>query len=101
MMPPAARHPGSRTAPAAARRPGLRRLGTPRPATVRADARGLPLAVGRSAVEAVAEEWVVEDRWWTARPLRRRYFELVLADGRNAVVFRELDAGRWYSQPGG
>ena len=32
----------------------------------------------------------MEDRWWTGRPVRRRYFELVLAGGRNAVVFREL-----------
>jgi hypothetical protein len=81
---------------------GMRRLGTPRPASVRADGDGVPEAVGRTAVEAVAEEWVVEDRWWTGRPLKRRYFELVLADGRNATVFRDLaaGAGRWYSQVG-
>ena len=76
----------------------LRRLGTPRPAAVRADARGLPLSLGRTAVESVAEEWVVEDRWWTGRPLRRRYFELVLAGGRNAVVFRDLCGGSWFEQ---
>jgi hypothetical protein len=79
---------------------GLRRLGTPRPATVRAGEDGVPVAVGSAAVDAVAEEWVVEDRWWTGRPLRRRYFELVLADGRNAVVFRELGGGRWFAQQG-
>ena len=79
----------------------MRRLGTPRAATVRASDGGVPVAVGRTAVEAVAEEWVVEDRWWTGRPLRRRYFELVLADGRNAVVFRDLrEQGRWYAQVG-
>ena len=77
---------------------GMRRLGTPAPAPVRAGTDGVPAAVGGSAVEAVAEEWVVEDRWWTGTPLRRRYFELVLADGRNAVVFR--DGGRWYAQSG-
>jgi len=50
-------------------------------------------------VDAVREEWLIEDRWWTPKPLRRRYFELVLADGRNAVVFREpADAGRWFLQ---
>jgi hypothetical protein len=49
-------------------------------------------------VHAVLEEWVVEDRWWTSRPLRRRYFELVLADGRNAVVYRDLAGGRWFTQ---
>jgi hypothetical protein len=79
---------------------GMRRLGTPRPARVRASDSGVPVELGRVAVETVAEEWVVEDRWWTGRPLRRRYFELVLADGRNAVVFRELGRGRWYSQAG-
>jgi hypothetical protein len=50
-------------------------------------------------VEARREEWLVEDRWWTPKPLRRRYFELVLADGRNIVVFREpADSGRWFEQ---
>jgi hypothetical protein len=47
----------------------------------------------------VREEWLVEDRWWTPKPLQRRYFELVLADGRNLVVFREPPDGvRWYEQ---
>ena len=82
--------------------PGLRRLGDPRPAAVGAGPQGVPVAVGRTRVEAVSEEWVVEDRWWTDAPLRRRYFELVLADGRNVVVFRDLGAGerRWYEQRG-
>jgi hypothetical protein len=57
---------------------------------------GEPAAVDSAAVEAVREEWLVEDRWWTSKPLRRRYFELVLADGRNVVVFREGD--RWFLQ---
>jgi hypothetical protein len=54
---------------------------------------GVPSAVESVAVDAVREEWLVEDRWWTPRPLRRRYFELVLADGRNVVVFREPAPG--------
>ena len=76
----------------------LRRLGTPRPAAVRCAAGGVPDALAGAPVEAVREEWVVEDRWWTAEPLRRRYFELVLADGRDVVVFRDLVEGRWYVQ---
>ena len=78
--------------------PGARRLGAPRPVTVEADGRGVPTAVAGVAVEVVREEWVVEDRWWTPRPLRRRYFELVLANGRNSVVFRDLVEGKWLSQ---
>ena len=72
----------------------------PRPADVRAGEDGVPLAVGGVAVEAVREEWLVEDRWWTPRPLSRRYFELALTDGRCIVVFREPDeaGGRWFSQ---
>jgi len=58
----------------------------------------VPAAVGGAAVEAVREDWVVEDCWWTGRPVRRRYFELVLADGRNVVVFRDLAGGRWLMQ---
>jgi hypothetical protein len=76
----------------------VRRLGAPRPARVEAAADGRPAAVAAEAVDAVAEEWVVEDRWWTGRPLRRRYFELILAGGRNVVVFRDLGEGGWYEQ---
>ena len=67
---------------------------------VLAGADGVPARLGERAVEAVREEWVVEDRWWTGRPLRRRYFELVLEDGVNAVVFHDLARKRWFAQRG-
>ncbi len=51
-------------------------------------------------VEAVIESWLVEDRWWTERPLRRRYWELLDARGRNLVVFHDLAAGGWFAQRG-
>jgi hypothetical protein len=54
--------------------------------------------VAGAEVDSVREEWVVEDRWWTTRPLRRRYFEVVLIDGRNLVVFRDLVGGGWFLQ---
>lgn len=78
--------------------PGLRRIGAPRTVAVQVGSGGAPAALGRTEVEAVSEEWVVEDRWWTDAPLRRRYFEVVLADGRDAVVFCDLIEGRWYAQ---
>ena len=68
----------------------------PQRVRVRTDAVGEPATVDAVAVEAIREEWLVEDRWWTPEPLRRRYFELVLADGRNVVVFWE--ASRWFVQ---
>jgi hypothetical protein len=65
---------------------------------VTADETGRPDAVDDRPVEAVRESWLVEDRWWTGNPLRRRYWELVTADGRNVVVFRDLGGGGWFSQ---
>jgi hypothetical protein len=71
----------------------------PDPVEVQAAADGAPVAVVATAVEAVREVWVVADRWWTSTPLRRRYYELALADGRCVVVFRDLESGRWFAQP--
>ena len=76
----------------------MRRLSEPWPVAVRAGADGTPLAVEGRRVVAVRESWLIEDRWWTERPLRRRYWELVAEDGRNVVVFRELATGRWFGQ---
>ncbi len=78
--------------------PGLRRLYTPRPVRVEVGSGGAPVSVDGVVVEAVREEWVLEDRWWTPRPLRRHYYELVLAGGRNVTVFRSGFSGRWYRQ---
>ena len=82
----------------AARGSRSRRLGAPTPVRVRSGPGTRPVALGGAPVESILEEWLVEDRWWTGRALSRRYFELVLADGRDAVVFLDLIAGRWYSQ---
>ncbi len=74
----------------------------PRPVEVVAGENGAPRAVAGIAVEAVREDWLVEDRWWTPKPLQRRYFELVLTNGCDLVVFREPaeppEAGRWFEQ---
>jgi hypothetical protein len=78
-------------------RQGVRRLYAPQRVTVEVDSEGVPTAVEGVEVVAVREEWVVEDRWWTLRRMWRHYFELVLLDGRNAVVFRSSDE-RWYRQ---
>lgn len=80
---------------------GPKRLYLPVAASVRAAPSGRPLAVDGHAVEAVRESWLVEDRWWTRRPLRRRYWELVTERGELVIVFRELAAGgRWFRQRG-
>jgi hypothetical protein len=77
---------------------GPRRLATPRKVGVRTVEGGRPEDVDGRKIEAVRESWLVEDRWWSERPLRRRYWEVVTDDGRNLVVFRELGSGEWYAQ---
>ena len=73
----------------------------PRPTRVELGGDGLPRRVAGRAVETVREEWRVEEGWWTDVPIRRRYLELVLADGRIAVVYEDRgQPGRWYTQRG-
>ncbi len=76
----------------------VRRLATPRAVDVRVEAGGRPTAVDGRAVEAVRESWLVEDRWWTEAPLRRRYWEVVTDNGRDLVVCRDLESGGWFAQ---
>jgi hypothetical protein len=75
-----------------------RRLAEPRRARVREDASGRPVVVDRRTVESVRESWLIEDRWWTDTPLRRRYWEVVTTCGRDLVVYRDLVAGTWHTQ---
>jgi hypothetical protein len=57
-----------------------------------------PVSVNRLGVARVREEWRVVDRWWTEAPVRRRYFDVVLESGQNAVVFLDEEIGRWFTQ---
>ena len=75
-----------------------RRLATARAARVRATRAGRPLEVDGQRIEHVRESWLVEDRWWTEQPLRRRYWELVSDGGRDLVVYHDLASGSWLRQ---
>ena len=77
---------------------GPRQLALPRRARVQVATGGQPLTVDGRRVDAVRESWLVEDRWWTDRPLRRRYWEVVTACGRDVVVFHDLVTGGWFTQ---
>jgi hypothetical protein len=78
----------------------MNRLYRPRPVEVQVGPDGIPSVIGKANVDAVREQWLVEDRWWTPRRLRRRYFELTMSDGADRVVFCDLESGRWFSQRG-
>jgi len=72
-------------------------LNAPKPARVRWHD-GFPAQVNGERIESLRESWLVEDRWWTAEPLRRRYWELVGERGRNVIVFHDLCRGSWHIQ---
>ena len=76
------------------------RLNAPRPIHVEPELDGSPQRVNRRGVALVREEWRVVDRWWTEEPVHRRYFDVVLEGGENAVVYRDEEAGGWFSQRG-
>lgn len=75
------------------------RIYAPSRVAVAVDDRGHPACIEAGAVEAIREDWLVEDRWWDEAPLRRHYYELVLVDGRNVVIFCDLQRGGWFRQP--
>ncbi|MGH2905396.1 MAG: DNA polymerase Y family protein [Solirubrobacterales bacterium] len=83
----------------AALSPGPVPLSRPKPAVgLKTSGEGAPVRLRGRPVTSERERWVVEDRWWTGRPVRRRYFELVLADGSNVVVFQDLGTRNWFEQ---
>lgn len=75
-----------------------RRLSIPRRVAVSAGGDGTPQVIDGRAVEAVRESWLVEDRWWTDRPLSRHYWEVVTVCGRDEIVFCDLVSERWWRQ---
>ena len=91
---------GSRVASAAGTQGRVARFNAPRAARVAANASGFPVEVNHQAVAFLREEWRVVDRWWTEEPIARRYFEVVLQSGENAVVFRDETCRCWFTQRG-
>ena len=79
---------------------GPRILGAPRSVRVAADGAGLPRSLDGRPVASVRDEWRVDEGWWTGRGARRRYFDVVLADGQSTVVFLDRRTGRWFTQRG-
>jgi hypothetical protein len=62
---------------------------------------GLPGPPGRRRsipVAQVAERWRIDEGWWGPNPLSRLYYRLVLADGRLAIVYRDLGDETWWAQ---
>ena len=79
---------------------GLRAVGAPRPVHMITAPDGTPHATildgRRRRVLSVRDDWLVQDLWWTDRPVDRHYYELVLEPGRLVVAYREAPSGIWF-----
>jgi len=79
---------------------GLRAVGAPRPVRMITAPGGTPHATildgRRRRVLSVRDDWLVQDLWWTDRPVDRHYYELVLEPGRLVVAYREAPSGAWF-----
>ncbi|MCA9880413.1 MAG: hypothetical protein KC442_21605 [Thermomicrobiales bacterium] len=54
---------------------------------------------GWREVDEVLDTWLVETEWWRPTPIRRRYFQLLLANGAPCTIFQDLCGDGWYAQP--
>lgn len=89
--PPTPRGSGSR----------LRPLATPQPIRVHTDTHHNPLALwsgrGWVRIEAIREEWRIDDEWWRTL-VSRDYRVVVLANSRVATIYRDRTSSTWYRQ---
>jgi len=80
----------------------LRSLNLPQPISAEADEEGRPANVFSSrrklTVIAHNETWLIEDEWWRAHPIARRYWRVTLEDGRAMDIFHDLAGGGWFRQ---
>jgi len=80
----------------------LRRLNVPQRTAVEVDEAGAPLSVRHRdrqvAVAQICERYRTDDRWWTAEPVSRSYFRLLLEGDRSVTVFHDRITGHWYEQ---
>ena len=51
-----------------------------------------------SQVEHIIDLWELNDEWWRATSVRRRYFRLLMETGRVLTVFRDLSSREWFRQ---
>jgi hypothetical protein len=50
------------------------------------------------AVNEWRDRWRIDDEWWRGEEISRMYFRVLLEDGREVTVFRDLVKRGWYLQ---
>ena len=44
------------------------------------------------------DRWRIDDEWWRSEEISRMYFKVLLEDGREVAIFRDLVKRGWYLQ---
>jgi hypothetical protein len=77
-------------------------LAVPKPVRVRASGGGTPQELHLSRwlpVTRINDCWRIDDEWWRPRfTISRRYWQVLLEDGRCVTLFQDLRTGSWYRQ---
>jgi hypothetical protein len=76
-------------------------VNAPEALKVEEDAAGLPIAVRlkrRQTIATIEDMWRIDDEWWRAAPVSRRYYNVLLASGQRLVLYQDLVTGNWYEQ---
>ena len=77
-----------------------RRLNEPESFFVSEDSSGLPITVGRGKlkVKSIEDRWRIDDEWWRQEPISRMYYSVILDNGRNLTIYKDLIKGHWFQQ---
>ena len=79
----------------------IKPLNTPIAIKVKTDGWGEPSKVRLGSwleVVAVQDRWRIDDEWWRDRPISRIYYMVVLRNGLQMTICRDLVAETWYRQ---
>ena len=78
----------------------IRALNLPVPLAVEEDTHQKPLALTlrgrRFEVASIDDVWEIGDQWWREKAVSRKYYQVVIGEGRLITIFRDLISGGWY-----
>ena len=47
-------------------------------------------------VVEIQDRWRIDDEWWRDREIARMYFQCILDNGSQKIIFKDLCTGQWY-----
>ena len=77
-----------------------RPLYAPEPLPVKEDSKGNPVNIGKGkrSVVAIEDKWRIDDEWWRQEHISCMYYTVVLDNGQNLTIYKDLIKNTWYKQ---